>query len=78
MPGVPREIDPQALDEYLTYQYVPHPRTIFRGIRQAAAGALRRLSRRPAGRSAATGSPISTREVDRPAGRVCAASCASC
>ena len=22
---MPREIDPQALDEYLTYQYVPHP-----------------------------------------------------
>ena len=32
VPGVPREIGPQALDEYLTYQYVPHPRTIFRGI----------------------------------------------
>ena len=32
VPGVPREIDPQSLDEYLTYQYVPHPRTIFRGI----------------------------------------------
>ena len=32
VPGLAREIDPQSLDEYLTYQYVPHPRTIFRGI----------------------------------------------
>lgn len=32
--GVPRDIDPAALDEYLTYQYVPHPNTIFRGIRK--------------------------------------------
>jgi len=32
VPGVPREIDPRALDEYFTYQYVPHPRTILRGI----------------------------------------------
>jgi len=32
VPGVPREIDPRALDEYLTYQYVPYPRTILRGI----------------------------------------------
>jgi asparagine synthase (glutamine-hydrolysing) len=31
-PGVPREISPQAIDAYLTYQYVPHPQTIFRGI----------------------------------------------
>ena len=32
--GVPRDIDPAALDAYLTYQYVPHPLTIFRGIRK--------------------------------------------
>ena len=31
-PGVPRELDPQAIDLYLTYQYVPHPWTIFQGI----------------------------------------------
>ncbi|HXT59146.1 MAG TPA: asparagine synthetase B, partial [Pirellulales bacterium] len=30
VPGVPREIDPGAIDEYLTYQYIPHPNTIFR------------------------------------------------
>lgn len=34
VPGVPREIDPGAIDEFLTYQYVPHPNTIFRGIRK--------------------------------------------
>ena len=38
VPGVPREIDPGALDEYLTYQYVPHPNTIFRGIRKLPPG----------------------------------------
>lgn len=38
VPGVPREIDPQALDEYLTYQYVPHPRTIFKGIAKLPPG----------------------------------------
>ena len=29
---VPRELDLIALREYLTYQYVPYPRTIYRGI----------------------------------------------
>ena len=40
VPGVPRQIDPQALDAYLTYQYVPHPRTIFRGIAKLPPGHL--------------------------------------
>ena len=28
----PRQVDPLAIDEYLTYGYVPHPRTIFQGV----------------------------------------------
>jgi len=32
VPGVPRELNAQAIDLYLTYQYVPHPWTIFQGI----------------------------------------------
>lgn len=32
VPGIPREVDPQAVDEYLTYQYVPHPHCILRGF----------------------------------------------
>jgi len=31
-PGVPRQVDLVALNEYLTYNYVPHPRTMFAGI----------------------------------------------
>ncbi len=36
--SVSREINPIALDEYLTYQYVPHPKTIFRGISKLPPG----------------------------------------
>jgi len=31
-PGLAREVDWAALDDYLTYGYVPAPRTIFRGV----------------------------------------------
>ncbi|HEX5270131.1 MAG TPA: asparagine synthetase B, partial [Gemmataceae bacterium] len=31
-PGVRRDVDPAALDDYLTYGYVPAPKTIFRGV----------------------------------------------
>lgn len=38
VPGVSREIDPLALDGYLSYQYVPHPRTIYRNIQKLPPG----------------------------------------
>jgi asparagine synthase (glutamine-hydrolysing) len=31
-PGVSRELDPAAVDDYLTYGYVPAPATAFRGV----------------------------------------------
>jgi asparagine synthase (glutamine-hydrolysing) len=34
VPGLPCEVDPSALDEYLAYQYVPHPHTILKGFRK--------------------------------------------
>jgi asparagine synthase (glutamine-hydrolysing) len=40
LPNVPREIDLAAVDAYLTYQYVPHPQTIFRGIAKLPPGHL--------------------------------------
>ena len=40
VPGVPRAIDPAAVDQYLTYQYVPHPGTIFKGICKLPPGHL--------------------------------------
>ena len=36
--GVCNEIDPAAIDEFLTYQYVPHPGTIWKGVRKLAPG----------------------------------------
>lgn len=33
-PAVPREVDPTAIDDYLTYGYIPAPKAAFRGIRK--------------------------------------------
>src|SRR5579859_1404334 len=37
-PGFPRVLDPVALDQYLTYQYVPTPRCIYAGMRKLRPG----------------------------------------
>jgi asparagine synthase (glutamine-hydrolysing) len=37
-PRFPREVDPVALDEYLTFQFVPSPRTIFKGVQKVPPG----------------------------------------
>jgi asparagine synthase (glutamine-hydrolysing) len=37
-PAVPRDVDLEALDDYLAYGYVPAPRTIFAGVRKLRAG----------------------------------------
>ncbi len=34
VPGAPRTLDPVSLDQYLAYQYVPHPRTMLTGYRK--------------------------------------------
>ena len=37
-PDVPRELDPGAIPAYLTFGYVPTPRTFFAGIRSLPPG----------------------------------------
>src|SRR5262245_12071987 len=37
-PSVPREVDEQSVADYLTFQYVPSPRTIFRGVKKLPPG----------------------------------------
>ena len=37
-PAVPRDVDPAALDQYLTFEYVPGSRTMFRAIRRLPPG----------------------------------------
>lgn len=38
VPGIPRDLDLAAVDEYLTYQYVPHPNCILKGFRKLPPG----------------------------------------
>lgn len=38
IPGIGATIDPNAVDQYLTYQYVPHPGTIYREFRKVPPG----------------------------------------
>ena len=38
VPHCPTDIDPVAVDQYLTYQYVPQPRTILAGVSKLAPG----------------------------------------
>ncbi|MFO0902170.1 MAG: asparagine synthase (glutamine-hydrolyzing) [Pirellulales bacterium] len=38
VPDVPREVDPASVDAYLTYQYVPHPRSILKGFHKLPPG----------------------------------------
>jgi len=40
VPGISKEINPNAIDAYLTYQYVPHPNSIFQGIKKLSPGCL--------------------------------------
>lgn len=42
-PGISRELDPVAIDEYLALGYVPEPRTPFAAIRRVPAGTFMRF-----------------------------------
>jgi asparagine synthase (glutamine-hydrolysing) len=49
--GLARDLDWAALDDYLTYGYVPAPQTIFRGIHKLPPAHWLTLRLRPSGRS---------------------------
>ena len=38
IPGVPREIDPEAVSDYFSFLYIPAPKSIFKNIRKVLPG----------------------------------------
>jgi asparagine synthase (glutamine-hydrolysing) len=38
VPGIQKQMDPGAVDLYLTYQYIPHPHSIYQGIHKLPPG----------------------------------------
>ncbi|MBK9120374.1 MAG: asparagine synthase (glutamine-hydrolyzing) [Phycisphaerales bacterium] len=54
LPGMPRRLAPQALHEYLIYQYVPAPHAIYAGFRKLPPGHLLEIEPVTTSRAAAT------------------------
>ncbi len=73
--GAPRELDPQALDEYLSLQCVPSPRTIYSGVNKLPPAhillhdggrtEIRRYWDLPTGRPPVTADPIEAQALVR-------------
>jgi asparagine synthase (glutamine-hydrolysing) len=38
--GFPKDVDHEAIDDYLMYQYIPHPKTIFKAARKLPPGSF--------------------------------------
>ena len=66
-PEVSRELDPVALDQFLTYEYVIAPRTILKGVHKLPAGALSCAIATAKCRCIATGTPaaVPVRALER-------------
>jgi asparagine synthase (glutamine-hydrolysing) len=44
-PGLRRELDPRAIEDYFAYGYIPDPRTVFKGVFKLAPGCTLTLKR---------------------------------